>query len=206
MSSVVRPVVGEEAEPLKELRARQRPPGILQLRPAVAHYAWGDPQFIPALLGEAHPDGRPCAELWMGAHPDAPAGAVLGGSVVPLDRLLEAASDEILHPAVAARFGRQLPFLFKVLAAAAPLSLQTHPSKRNAEEGFARENQAGLSLDAPERNYRDANHKPELIVALTDFYGLRGFRRLSQIARQIEDVPPLREAAVGFRPNVESLQ
>src|SRR2546427_2063144 len=200
------PVVREEAQLKHRIGAFRSHPEILALKPAMQHYAWGDPNFIPALLGDENPDGRPCAELWMGAHPDAPAGAVLDGSVVPLDQLLEAASEEILHPVVAARFNRQLPFLFKVLAAAAPLSLQTHPNKDKAEEGFARENKAGLPLNAPDRNYRDANHKPELLVALTDFYGLRGFRRPFEIARQIEVVPELREMAPDFRPTVESLR
>jgi len=191
---------------LREESVAHSLPGLIPLQPTVQHYAWGDPNFIPALLGKENADGRPWAELWMGAHPDAPSGAVLGGKVIPLDRLLEAASEEILHPTVAARFGRRLPFLFKVLAAAAPLSLQAHPSKRNAEEGFARETQAGLSLDAPGRNYRDANHKPELIVALTDFYGLRGFRPVSEIAREIQTVPQLREMEPDFRPTTGSLR
>src|SRR2546422_9381804 len=199
-------VAGEESDLPKAIAAYRSNPGILPLKPAIQHYAWGDPNFIPALLGDENSVGKPCAELWMGAHPDAPAGAVLGGCLVPLDQLLEAASEEILHPAVAARFKRQLPFLFKVLAAAAPLSLQTHPNKDKAEEGFARENKAGLPLNAPDRNYRDANHKPELLVALTDFYGLRGFRRPFEIARQIEVVPELREMAPDFRPTVESLR
>ena len=150
-------VVGEESDLPKAIAAYRSNPGILPLKPAIQHYAWGDPNFIPALLGDENSVGKPCAELWMGAHPDAPAGAVLGGCLVPLDQLLEAASEEILHPVVTARFGRQLPFLFKVLAAAAPLSLQTHPNKRNAEEGFAREDKTGIPLNAPERNYRDAN-------------------------------------------------
>ena len=206
MSSPSLSAVGKGAERQNGIGAYRSHPGILALKPAMQHYAWGDPKFIPALLGHENPDGRPCAELWMGAHPDAPAGALLGSGVVPLDQLLEAASEEILHPAVAARFGRQLPFLFKVLAAAAPLSLQTHANKRNAEEGFARENKTGVPLDAPERNYRDANHKPELLVALTDFYGLRGFRRHSEVARQIEAVPELREVAPDFQPTIQALR
>src|SRR5438876_6982110 len=206
MNSPSLSVVREAAQLKHRIGAFRSHPEILALKPAMQHYAWGDPNFIPALLGDENPDGRPCAELWMGAHPDAPAGAVLDGSVVPLDQLLEAASEEILHPVVAARFKRQLPFLFKVLAAAAPLSLQTHPNKDKAEEGFARENKAGLPLNAPDRNYRDANHKPELLVALTDFYGLRGFRRHSEVARQIEVVPELREVAPDFQPTIEALR
>src|SRR5207247_8993242 len=119
-------VVPEEAQHKRWMSAYRSHPGVLALKPAMQHYAWGDPNFIPALLGDGKPDGRPCAELWMGAHPDAPAGAFLGGSVIPLDRLLEASSEEILHRDVAARFRGRLPFLFKVLAAAASLSRQTH--------------------------------------------------------------------------------
>ncbi len=206
MSSRPECVVGEESDLQKAIGAYRSSPGILALKPTLQHYAWGDPGFIPALLGNPDWHGKPCAELWMGAHPDAPADAVLGDCVVPLDQLLEVLGEEILHPLVAARFGRQLPFLFKVLAAATPLSLQTHPNKRNAEEGFALENKAGLPLDAPGRNYRDANHKPELIVALSDFYGLRGFRRPSEVARQIQAVPQLLELAPDFRSTSESLQ
>lgn len=142
----------------------------------------------------------------MGAHPDAPSVVVLNGSVVPLNELIDAAPADILHPRVAARFGGQLPFLFKVLAAAAPLSLQTHPNKRNAEAGFARENEAGIPLTAPQRNYKDRNHKPELLVALTDFYALRGFRPLPEIARQIESVPELCRIGAGFVPVAGALR
>ena len=103
MSSLSLSVVREEAERRNGIGAYRNHPGIVALKPAVQHYAWGDPNFIPALLGDGKPDGRPCAELWMGAHPDAPAGAFLGGSVIPLDRLLEAASEEILHGPMDAR-------------------------------------------------------------------------------------------------------
>lgn len=81
---------------------------------------------------------------------------------------------------VSAEYGERLPFLLKVLAAEEPLSLQAHPSKEQAEEGFARENAAGIELTAPNRNYKDDNHKPELIVALTDFYAMAGFRPLAR--------------------------
>src|SRR5919109_3934117 len=89
------------AEPDLQLlmRAYRDNPGIVELQPALQHYAWGNPEFIPALLGEVNSDRRPYAELWMGAHPDAPSGARIEGEVVPLNELLETASDEILHPA-----------------------------------------------------------------------------------------------------------
>lgn len=206
MSSVSLSAVGKEPDIQEVIDAYRNAPGLLALRPAVQHYEWGDPNFIPALVGEENPDGEPYAELWMGAHPDAPSGAILGDSAVPLSELIEAAPEGILHPVVAARFGRQLPFLFKVLAAAEPLSLQTHPTKRNTEEGFARENEAGIPLNARGRNYRDTNHKPELIVALTDFYGLRGFRALAEIGCQIEAVPELFGIGPAFRPTPDWLR
>ena len=84
-------VVGEESDLPKAIAAYRSNPGILPLKPAIQHYAWGDPNFIPALLGDENSVGKPCAELWMGAHPDAPAGAVLGGCLVPLDQLLDRA-------------------------------------------------------------------------------------------------------------------
>src|ERR1051326_9416910 len=92
------------AEHQQETGADRRCPGIIALQPMVQHFAWGDPHFIPALLGNSNPDEKPCAELWMGAHPDPPSGAALGTEVVPLDQLLEAAAEDLLPPAVVAKF------------------------------------------------------------------------------------------------------
>jgi mannose-6-phosphate isomerase len=121
----------------------------------VQHYAWGDRSFIPRLLGTS-PDGRPWAELWLGTHPAAPA-------VVDDGRPLRDLTGE-------------LPYLLKVLAAAEPLSLQTHPTAARARAGFAHEQAIGIPVDAPERVYKDPHPKPELIVALEDFDALCGFR------------------------------
>ena len=175
------------------------------LRPGVQHYAWGDADFIPALLGVDNPDGKPCAELWMGAHPGLPATAVVGEREVGLDRLLDEEGEAILGPRVAARFGG-LPYLFKVLAAARPLSVQVHPDRRQAEEGFARENAAGVAISAAHRSYRDPNHKPELIVALTDLYALRGFRPLDEIAAVLGETPELREFLPSFERTPAGLE
>ncbi|MEQ8840608.1 MAG: mannose-6-phosphate isomerase, class I [Acidimicrobiales bacterium] len=138
----------------------------------VRTYEWGSPTAIPELLGRPA-TGEPAAELWLGAHPSGP--ALVGPGGVPLDRLIAADPDGALGAEVAATFGA-LPFLFKVLAAAAPLSLQAHPSAAQAEAGFARENAEGIPVDAPERSFRDPRHKPELICALTEFDALCGFR------------------------------
>ena len=134
-------------------------------------YAWGSPTAIPELLGSVT-DGGPQAELWLGAHPSAPArvGARTLTEVVAADPV------GALSAPVAERFGGRLPFLLKVLAAAQPLSLQAHPSAAQAAAGFAAENAAGVPLDAPHRRYRDPNHKPELLCALTPFEALCGFR------------------------------
>ncbi len=135
-------------------------------------YDWGSTTSIPELLGRPS-TGEPAAELWLGAHPTAP--ARVGSAAVPLDQLVADDPEGALGPGIASAFGT-LPFLMKVLAAAEPLSLQAHPSTAQAEAGFARENAAGIPLDAPERSYRDPRHKPELICALTEFDALCGFR------------------------------
>ncbi len=142
----------------------------------IRNNAWGDFEAIATIQGRPRAD-QPEAELWMGAHP-------LGSSLVrstgePLDESIERSPDQMLGMAVAHRFG-QLPFLAKVLAAAEPLSIQAHPSLEQAKAGFAREEVAGIPRDARERTYRDANHKPELICALTRFEAKCGFRTLAE--------------------------
>lgn len=148
------------------------------LENTVQTYAWGSPTAIPSLLGRA-PTGEPQAELWLGAHPSAPSKA----RGAPLDQLIARSPERLLGSASVKRFGPALPFLLKVLAAGQPLSLQAHPSLAQAREGFAREEAAGVPRTAPHRNYKDANHKPELICALTPFHALCGFRRAADSAR-----------------------
>ncbi|MCS6711615.1 mannose-6-phosphate isomerase, class I [Brachybacterium sp. EF45031] len=149
---------------------------------ALQHYAWGSETALPAFLGQ-EPDGRPWAEVWYGAHPTAP-------SRVAGDRTLDVAiardPRRLLGETVSDAFGGRLPFLLKVIAPAKPLSLQVHPTREHAAESFAAENAAGLPLDAPERNYRDANHKPEMVLALTTFEALCGFRTPRKAALLLE--------------------
>ncbi len=142
-------------------------------------YAWGSRTAIPTLLG-VPPTGAPQAELWLGAHPSAPSTVSDGRT---LDAFIAQAPSRILGVKVAERFEGRLPFLLKVLAAAEPLSLQAHPSLEQARVGFAAENAAGIPVAAPHRNYRDANHKPEIICALTPFRALCGFRRVADTVR-----------------------
>ncbi|QKV94616.1 mannose-6-phosphate isomerase, class I [Streptomyces sp. NA02950] len=141
----------------------------------VRPYAWGSTTAIPELLG-VRPTGEPQAELWMGAHPGAPSRVDRGAGSVALSEVIAADPDGELGAAAVGHFGPRLPFLLKVLAAASPLSLQVHPDLAQAKEGFAAEEERGVPIDAPHRNYKDANHKPELICALTPFDGLCGFR------------------------------
>ncbi|MDQ1596295.1 MAG: mannose-6-phosphate isomerase [Arthrobacter pascens] len=139
-------------------------------------YAWGSTTAIAGLLDRPE-SGGPEAELWIGAHPDSPSVATRpDGTTVPLDALIAEDPGHFLGDASVAAFGPRLPFLTKVLAAAKPLSLQVHPSLEQARAGFARENGEGVPADAPNRNYRDDNHKPEMIFALTPFDALCGFR------------------------------
>ncbi|KAF4407410.1 MULTISPECIES: mannose-6-phosphate isomerase, class I [Streptomyces] len=152
-----------------------------RLANTVRPYAWGSTTAIPELLG-TEPTGEPQAELWMGAHPGAPSLADRGDGPVPLSELIAADPAGELGEAAAGRFGPRLPFLLKLLAAASPLSLQVHPDLAQAESGFADEERRGVPADAPHRNYKDANHKPELICALTPFDGLCGFRPAAESA------------------------
>src|SRR3954447_10912437 len=134
-------------------------------------YAWGSTTFIPELLGE-EPTGDPQAELWLGAHSSA--SATVGGR--PLDALIAEDPEGVVGAPTVEAFGTGLPFLLKVLAAAKPLSLQAHPSRQQAEAGFAREQKAGIPLDAGHRLYRDDWPKPEMLCALVDSEALCGFR------------------------------
>ncbi|MFE5923632.1 mannose-6-phosphate isomerase, class I [Streptomyces sp. NPDC056468] len=137
----------------------------------VRPYAWGSTTAIPKLLG-AEPTGEPQAEMWMGAHPGAPSRTERGTLV----EVIEADPERELGEAAVAKFGPRLPFLLKILAAGAPLSLQVHPNLEQAKEGYEDEERRRIPVDAGHRNYKDANHKPELICALTEFDGLCGFR------------------------------
>jgi mannose-6-phosphate isomerase len=143
----------------------------------VRHYPWGSRTVIPELLGEPSPADRPYAELWMGAHPDAP--SVLSNGT-PLDKAIEEQPDVLLGTAVHRRFGTRLPFLMKVLAAEQPLSLQAHPTNEQAQAGFAAEEAAGVPRYDQTRTFKDPFHKPELLLALTTFEALCGFRPVEE--------------------------
>jgi len=144
---------------------------IYKLDNTVKHYAWGSPEWIPRLTGKENPAKEPWAELWMGIHPEGPSTATVQGKTVPLSQLA------------------QIPFLLKFLAAESPLSIQAHPNLKQAREGFERENKAGIALNAPQRNYRDPNHKPEILCALGPFTAMAGFREAAETAQLLSMVP-----------------
>jgi len=156
---------------------------LLILQNPIMHYDWGSRVHIPELFGAPTPSDQPQAELWMGTHPKAP-------SSVGARSLAEIIADDpvgMLGAETARRYANRLPFLFKLLAAGTPLSIQAHPNKAQAREGFAAENAAGIALDAPNRNYRDDNHKPEILCALSEFWGLNGFRKIPEMLGLLEE-------------------
>lgn len=167
-------------------------PGIFRLRPKIQEYAWGSHHAIAELLGQPTPSAEPQAELWMGTHPAAPSEALVGGTWRSLSEVLDA----------------PLPFLFKVLAADQPLSIQTHPDTAQARRGWEREEAWGIDPLARRRNYRDPNPKPEIVYALTDFHVLCGFRPPAAIASSLgalglDDLPG--SAALGMRDASQAL-
>jgi len=175
---------------------------------SVQNYAWGSKTALTELYGVANPEGLPMAELWMGAHPKSSSKIQdAQGQTRPLREVIDADKTALLGAPVAERFG-ELPFLFKVLCADQPLSIQVHPNKQASEEGFARENAAGIPLDAAERNYKDPNHKPELVFALTPFLAMNAFREFSEIVSLLQPVAGAHTAIAHFlaEPNADRLR
>ncbi len=169
---------------------------IYLMENGVQTYAWGTTDQIARITGRPNPDGRPMAELWMGSHPRLPSTVVLRDDRrLSLESMIEAHSDYCLGPGVIKRFGSRLPFLFKVLSAAQGLSIQVHPNLAQAKEGFAGEEAAGVPLEAPHRNYKDQSHKPEVLLAITPFWALSGFRAVEDIAADLSllSEPELRD-------------
>ncbi|HEU0088818.1 MAG TPA: mannose-6-phosphate isomerase, class I [Pseudonocardiaceae bacterium] len=169
--------------------------GVVELlRNVVRPYAWGSRTAIAELLGGPVPAPHPQAELWLGAHPADPSVLLhADGAQTSLLEALRTNPERHLGAGCTRRWGARLPFLLKVLAAEEPLSLQAHPSAKQAAEGFAREEARGIPRDAPERNYPDPSHKPELICALTELHALVGFRDPARTGELLAalDAPPL---------------
>ncbi|MFP4266611.1 MAG: mannose-6-phosphate isomerase, class I [Spirochaetaceae bacterium] len=172
----------------------------------IQEYAWGSPRLMPELLGWKNPEEKPFAEMWMGVHPRGPSVVEDPEGNRNLSDFIKSSPERVLGKEISERFGGELPFLFKVLSAGKPLSIQAHPDKKQAEEGFEREERKGVPLDAFSRNYRDRNHKPEVICALTPFTAMCGFKTAAEIAAGFENteapavrsklLPPLSSAEV----------
>ncbi|NUR97426.1 MAG: mannose-6-phosphate isomerase, class I [Kribbellaceae bacterium] len=159
---------------------------VVPLQNTIRDYAWGSPTALPKLLG-VEPTGKPQAELWMGAHESAP-------SVLPSgETLYDAVSFDpaaVLGEETAERFDGRFPFLAKLLAAARPLSIQAHPSREQAIDGYQRDEAAGVPRDAADRNYKDAWPKPEILIALEPFDALVGFRPLDRTVALLDALEP----------------
>lgn len=165
--------------------------GIAQLTGTVKHYDWGGNDFIPSLLHLDHQPDQPFAEFWMGTHPQADCKLTWpDGSVSGLREFLQDHPAQKLGEAVWKRFG-QLPYLFKALDVRDMLSIQVHPAKEAAVRDFAAEEAAGIPRSAPHRNYKDDNHKPELMVAMGPFWLLHGFRPADSMKDILAAVPEL---------------
>ena len=134
--------------------------GVFQLKGQVKQYDWGGDSFLPQLLGIDNPQHLPFAEYWMGIHPQGPS------RIESVDKHSTYLSEKEPH----------FSFLLKILDVREMLSIQVHPNREMAQLDFERENGLGIPLNSPERNYKDPNHKPELMVALSEFWLLHGFK------------------------------
>ncbi|UYI47319.1 mannose-6-phosphate isomerase, class I [Vibrio natriegens] len=153
---------------------------IFRLSNPIKNFEWGCKYALSELFGIPNPDMRPQAELWMGAHSNGSSLVNIRGEDLSLADAINSDSAYWLGEQME-KGVEQLPFLVKILAANQPLSIQVHPSKAAAETGFEKENALGVAFDAPERNYKDSNHKPELVYAITPYLAMNGFRQLDEI-------------------------
>ena len=160
---------------------------IYKLKGKVQNYAWGGYDYIPNLLHIENTAHKPCAEYWMGAHPSAPSMIINNGEEQSLFEAIQQNPQLILTENVFNKFG-ELPYLYKILDVNEMLSIQVHPSKDEAVKGFEREDAAGIPINAPNRNYKDKNHKPEVMIALGEFWLLHGFMQLDAIEKRLQDI------------------
>ncbi|WP_282073812.1 mannose-6-phosphate isomerase, class I [Polaribacter atrinae] len=152
----------------------------------VQNYDWGGKSFIPNLVSEKIEENTTYAEYWLGAHLKAPSKVITEKGSVSLDQFLNENPVENLGEEVAKNFGK-LPYLFKVLDVSKMLSIQVHPSIAAAKIGYKKENEQGIPLTASNRNFKDENHKPEIMVALTDFWLLHGFLEQEKLVTNLKE-------------------
>lgn len=177
-------------------------PCFFRMHNVIQDYAWGSTTSIESLFGIANPESKPQAEIWMGAHPNGCSKIEVAGKPTHLADFIETDKAAIIGEATDKQFGG-LPYLFKVLAAEKALSIQVHPSKAQAEAGFAKEQEAGVPQSAGHRNYKDPNHKPELVYALTLYQAMNGFREFAEIVALFRalEIAELNELVVALEEN-----
>lgn len=176
---------------------------IVRIEGKIQHYDWGGKSFIPSIFG-IEESSTPCAEYWMGTHPNGM--SELSNSNISLEQYIHSNPIEKLGKDTAKEFKNKLPYLFKVLDVASMLSIQVHPTKKEAELGFAAENESGIALNAPNRNFKDDNHKPEIMVALSDFWLLHGFKSVDQIDEILNNYPSFHSLIEYFKDkNIKKL-
>jgi mannose-6-phosphate isomerase len=158
---------------------------MFKLENVIQNYRWGSASAMADMFGIDNPEQLPQAELWMGAHPNGCSRLDETDRAVLLSDFISQRPEQTLGHYTRTRY-QKLPFLLKVLAPEKPLSIQVHPKKSKAKQGFTRENRQGIPVDAPERNYRDDNHKPELVYALTPYRAMNGFRSIDAIVHLFE--------------------
>ena len=164
---------------------------VYKLKGIIRDYDWGGVEFLSKFLSLSNPNHEPMAEYWLGAHDSASSILVTMNSEMGLNQFIEEEKEKVLGKTVTKKFGR-LPYLLKVLDVRNMLSIQVHPAKHEAEIEFARENREKIPLNAPHRNYKDDNHKPELMVALDDFWLLHGFKSVEKLRTTLRSVPELK--------------
>ena len=161
---------------------------IYKLKGVIRNYDWGGTEFLSKLLSFPNPGKQPMAEYWLGAHDASPSVLITGKGEMRLNDLIAKETDKALGKTISKKFGR-LPYLLKVQDVNDMLSIQVHPAKHEAEIEFARENKEAVPLDAPHRNYKDDNHKQEMVVALNDFWLLHGFKPVEKLRSTLGHVP-----------------
>lgn len=171
---------------------------IYQLQGSLQHYVWGGKNYIPQLLNMPAEQGQYYAEWWLGAHSSSPSMIRVNGNTLPLNEFLQQ-NPTALGAQSRTQFGGELPYLLKILDVEKPLSIQLHPTKQQAEIGFAAENAKGIALTDPKRTYKDNNHKPEMMIALSDFWLLHGFKTKAKILATLASRPSLAPLAEKLR-------
>lgn len=175
-------------------------PDIYHLKGSVKHYDWGGNSFIPALLQMDNNDKKPYAEYWLGVHPNDNCVIELPAGNTKLLREFIHENKSLLGDEIKKRFG-DLPYLLKILDVKDMLSIQVHPDKKTAEKEFAEENKKDIPLNSPNRNYKDDNHKPELMVALSDFWLLHGFKSKEKLKEILQNISELKSLLAIFEKN-----